>query len=192
MHANHRHESFEFPLKYDATFELDMNAKVISMNAANRVKSRIIDLLNIIHLYDKEKFDTVLKNMMYKKKKIYINDIYQEYCSSNIFKGLTKTRVRNAYAFKSPLFDGPTCFVSSLPYIGNISIDVYEKELNESDIETFKNQYDNKAGVYVFRESSYTADEFTKILRQVYKNIVVRIEFDYCLSSGAILYPFGR
>lgn len=190
--AGCEHKSLEFTFRYDDTFELDMNAKVISMNAVSRVRQCIMNLLNIIHLRDKTKFDTILGTLMYKKKKIYINDTYKKYCDYNILKGLTNKRTKKANVFTSPLFVDPTCFVSNLPYIGNISANLYEKELSEIDIEILKNQYDNKAGVYIFQGSPYTLDEFIGIMKQVYRNVAVRIEFDYCSSKGAILHPFNQ
>lgn len=185
-------EVISFFASFDKSFELDLNAKCVAFNATNYFKQFVLNKMKIKLLTSEDDYERSLKTLVFKKKNIFINKRFQEYCNYNILSHECIEISKRSKVFDNDLFYYPICFVTKLPYIGNVAIDISIDSFTDSDISKAKESCDSGNGYYLLKNNRYNDAEFVSTYRKVFTKLKITIAFCFVPSpsSGISINPF--
>ena len=187
-----KHYEITFFEMFDNSFGLELNAKCVSYNSSNYFRRYVIQKMNLIHLNNSDDYLNKLERLTFRKKNIFINEKFKQYCDYQVLPKECSNIVSKSVVFSNELFYYPVCFVTKMPFLGNINVEISIDAISDSEIEAAKGTYDSGSGYYTFKGNRYNETDFVQVYRKVFSKLRISVDFDFGTSptGGLSINPF--
>lgn len=179
--------------RYDRCFEPKLNYGCVAHNIGIQLENSILKTINVPTISTKSNTLATLIPQIVRKKNIFVNNKFVEYIDCGILSSDCKAISNKATLFESPLYYYPTCFITNLPFVGNVNVEIKTSAFTEKDYEMIKNECDNGSGIYILKGIRYNEKDLLRAIDSVYIKLEIIISYEYSLnnSKGFSVDPFN-
>lgn len=186
--AKSRHYSQTFLQRYKRDFSKKANLEAISHNVVQRIQRTIHCFMNPILLKKTTPtFEADFLTECKRKRVLFANKKFESYFNNGFLPQSWSSYAKKASKVDFSLHNNPFYFVSRLPYIGNISVDIKIVPFSVNEISALKKECDDGTGLFCLENVYYKEKDFQKAVNDCYYNLSITISLDYTFSKSKIL-----